>query len=277
MAESVRAEIPEAFRELFQPAPFKAFYSGRGCAKTESFAAALIIEASRQPLSVLCCREIQRSIKDSVKLTLDNKIRALKLHDRYESKATEITNDIGSRFIFAGLRDNAASIRSMAGVQVAWVEEASTVSQSSLDILLPTIRTNWPDGRSPEIWFSWNPRNPKDPVDKMFRGEGKELPAGAVVKPVRIDDNPFFPASLREQMEWDKRRDPERYAHIWLGEYAAMSEARVFRNWRVGTMEIPARARPYYGADWGFAVDPTVAVRCWKIGRASCRERVYGR
>ncbi len=256
-------ELPEAFRDLFKPAPFKGYYGGRGGAKTESFAAACLIEAARQPLNILCCREIQRSIKDSVKRTLDLKIAEVGLGSRYNSSATDITNDIGSRFLFSGLRDSATAIRSMARINLVWVEEANTVSQSSLDTLLPTIRTPWPDGRDPEFWFSWNPRHANDPVDAMLRG--KVPPPGAVVKRVDYRDNKFFPESLDKMMRWDMARDPDRYAHIWLGEYASMSEARVFRNWTVGTMDVPASARPYYGADWGFSVDPTVLVRCYVL------------
>lgn len=254
-------EIPKAFKELFDPAPFKGWFGGRGGAKTESFAAAAVIQSCQQTLNILCCREIQRSIKDSVKRTLDLKIAELGLSSRFNSAATELTNDIGSRFIFSGLRDSATAIRSMARINLVWVEEANTVSQSSLDTLLPTLRTPWPDGRDPEFWFSWNPRHANDPVDAMLRGPVP--PPASIIKHVNYTENPFFPESLKRMMEWDMARDKERYAHIWLGEYARMSEARVFRNWEIGTMEVPDNARPYYGADWGFSVDPTVLVRCY--------------
>jgi phage terminase large subunit len=110
------------------------------------------------------------------------------------------------------------------------------------------------------------------PVDRLFRtpvgGYDKlDVPEGydawMISQKVTQADNPFFPSVLAAEMERDKRRDPDRYKHIWLGEYQAMSEARVFRNWSIGTMEVPDEARPYFGADWGFSVDPTVLVRCY--------------
>lgn len=210
---------------------------------------------------MLCAREIQKSIKDSVKRLLDDKIREMGFGAYFRSTDTEIKGTNGSHFVFAGLRSNVESIKSLEGIDIAWVEEATTVSQSSLTNLGPTIRK---DGS--EIWFTWNPRHESDPVDSMFR-----LPSGApprsIVRRVNWDLNPFFPDVLREDMEWDASRDPDKYRHIWLGEYLRNSEARVFHNWKVEQFETPSDARFYLGADWGFSIDPTVLVRCFIIGR----------
>lgn len=212
----------------------------------------------QRPLRVLCCREIQNSIKDSVKRLLDDKIRAYGLDSVYRSTREGIVAANGTEFLFAGLRSNSDSVRSTEGIDIAWVEEAATVSRSSLDLLVPTIRKP-----NSEIWFTWNPRFETDPVDSMFRAG--EPPPRSIVKRVNWDSNPWFPDVLREELEWDRRRDPDKYAFVWLGEYQRNSESRVFKNWRIDELEVPYNAIPYYGADWGFSVDPSVLVRCYLL------------
>lgn len=149
----------------------------------------------------------------------------------------------------------AESIKSLEGFDIAWVEEAQSLSQRSLDLLRPTIRKP-----ASELWFSWNPREASDPVDALLRGD--EPPPGAHVIEVNFTDNPWFPDELRAEMEYDRRRDPDKYAHIWLGSYQQNSEARVFKNWRVEEFERPDGTIFRLGADWGFASDPSVLIRC---------------
>jgi phage terminase large subunit len=211
-------------------------------------------------MRILCAREVQKSIADSVKRLLDDDIERMGMGYFFDSTLTEIRGANGSLFIFAGLKTNVDTVKSTEGIDIAWVEEANTVSQASLSTLIPTVRKE-----GSELWFSWNPKDAKDPVDSMFRGQ--HPPPDAIVRKVTFEDNPWFPDVLRKDMEWDRKRDPEKYAHIWLGEYQRNSEARVFRNWRIDSFDVPADARPYYGADWGFAIDPTVLVRSWIIGR----------
>lgn len=249
--------IPEVFGFLYEGrARYRAAFGGRGSGKSHAFATASLIRAYQRPTRVLCCREVQNSIKDSVKRLLDDKLRDLGLQDFFESTEKEIRGTNGSLFIFAGLRTNPDTVKSTEGLDLAWVEEANTVSNRSLELLLPTVRKP-----NSEVWFSWNPRYPTDPVDAMFRGETP--PPRSLMVQVNWKDNPWFPEVLLPDLEWDRSRDPEKYAHVWMGAYLRNSEARVFRNWRVGTLEIPEDARPYFGADWGFAIDPTVLVRCW--------------
>ncbi len=252
--------LPKAFRDLRTPARYKAYWGGRGGAKSRSFGRALLLESLDRPLRILCAREVQKSIADSVKRLLDDDIARMELGSFFESTLTEIRSAIGGLFIFGGLKSNIDAIKSTEGLDIVWVEEANRVSQSSLNILVPTVRK---DGS--ELWFSWNPENEDDPVDKMFRGGSP--PPDSIVRKVTFEDNPWFPSVLQKEMEWDRRRDPDKYAHIWLGEYTRHSEARVFKNWKIDTFDVPKGARPYYGADWGFAIDPTVLVRCWIIGR----------
>jgi phage terminase large subunit len=146
-------------------------------------------------------------------------------------------------------------------------------------MLTPTIRVP-----GSEIWFSWNPRFPTDPVDDMFRGNAprkagqlpwEPLPDSIVVNP-SYKDNPWFSDELRREMEYDKRTDPDKYLHIWLGGYERHSESRVFKNWRIEEFDTPSDATFYYGGDWGFSVDPTVLVRCFeREPLVGVRKRLY--
>jgi hypothetical protein len=148
----------------------------------------------------------------------------------------------------------ASSIKSLEGFDVAWIEEAQSLSQRSLDLLRPTIREE-----GSEIWASWNPDKDTDPIDVLLR---KDNPPDAIVIESSYLDNPFFPDVLRREMEWDKRRDYEKYEHVWLGGYQQHSEARVFKNWTIEEFERPAGTIHRLGADWGFSIDPSVLVRC---------------
>jgi phage terminase large subunit len=192
---------------------------------------------------------------------IEDKISQLGVGSAFRVLNSHIETKSGGLIIFQGMQNHTAeSIKSLEGYDIAWCEEAQSISQRSLDLLRPTIRK--PES---ELWFSWNPVEADDPVDALLRGEDK--PPSAVVIEVNYRENPWFPQVLRDEMEWAQKRDPEKYAHIWLGQYQSKSEARVFRNWTVADFVSSPDARFYYGADWGFAVDPTVLVRCYVDGR----------
>lgn len=254
--------IPEAFGFLFD-APLGDYahrfaFGGRGSAKSHSFALALVLIGRAQSLRIFCLREIQESIEDSVKTLLEDKIAELGLAWFYKSSKTHIIGLNGTRFSFKGMWSRPDSLKGIEGADIVWVEEASSVSKVSIEKLIPTIRKP-----GSEIWWTWNPDKQTDPVDVMFRGP-QGAPPRAVGRKVNWHDNPFFPAKLREEMEDARRRDPDLYAHVWLGEYVRKSEARVFRNWREEEFETPADVeRFYFGADFGFATDPAALVRCW--------------
>lgn len=205
-------------------------------------------------------REIQRSIRDSAKRLLDDKINECGLDKFYDSTDTEIRGVNGTLFLFGGLRTNPDAIKSTEGLDLAIVMEANKVARRSWDLLIPTVRK-----AGSEIWAEWNPEEPTDPVDQMFRGEHGP-PPGSIVRAVNWDLNPFFPNVLRQELEYDRRRDLERYTHVWMGGYRRNSETRVFRNWREADFETPADALFRFGADWGFAIDPSVLIRAF-IGR----------
>lgn len=255
-----KVELPDWAECLFdESARYICARGGRGSGKSRSVASALILRAAAKPLRILCGREVQKSIRDSVKRLLDDEIKRCGQSQFFTSTDTEIRGANGSLFIFAGLRGNPDSIKSMEGVDIAWIEEAATVSQNSLNILVPTIRKP-----GSQLIFTWNPADADDPVDAMFCGE--TTPPRTILKLVNHKDNPWFPDELRQEMEYDKKRDYDKYLHVWEGQYRKNSEARVFKNWQVFDFETPANPVFRFGADWGYSIDPTTLVRCW-IGR----------
>lgn len=222
----------------------------------------MVEEAIGRPgLRAVCIREVQKSLEQSVKRLVEDKIEALGVGRLFEVQDKVIKTPGRGLIIFQGMQNHTAeSIKSLEGYHIAWAEEAQSLSQRSLDLLRPTIREP-----GSELWFSWNPSRSTDPVDALLRS--KDRPPGAVVVQANWRDNPWFPEVLRLDKDWDQRRDPDKYAHIWLGEYQRNSEARVFHNWTTDEFETPADARFYHGADWGFSVDPTVLTRCYIVDR----------
>lgn len=253
---------PRKFVPLLGPARYKGAHGGRGSGKSHFFAELLVEKAILQPgLRAACVREVQKSLKNSVKLLVEDKIRKLGVQDQFEILEAEIRTPGGGLIMFQGMQNHTAdSIKSLEGFDVAWVEEAQSLSQRSLDLLRPTIRKP-----GSELWFSWNPAKPTDPVDVLLRGPNP--PQDSVVVQVNWNDNPFLPAELKADLEDDRRRDPDKFLHVWEGHYSLNSEARVFRNWRIEEFTAPTDAVHRFGADWGFAVDPTVLIRCHIEGR----------
>ncbi len=261
--------IPEVFEPLFSPARYKVFYGGRGSGKSWSFAKILLAQATARRLRILCGREIQLSIQDSVKRLLDDQIAKMGLEKFYRSTNTEIVGRNGSMFRFSGLRHNATKIKSFEGVDIVWLEEANRVSRESLDLLIPTIRKP-----GSEIWISFNPDEATDPVYADFVATEEQRP-DSVVRHVNWDDNPFFPDVLQQEMEWDRAHDMAKYRHVWQGELRQRPESLVFRNWKVEEFETPPGTFFLMGADWGFSNDPTCLVRLWvdQENRRICIDR----
>ncbi len=272
MGRTLDIPLSAVFEPLLAPARYKAAYGGRGGTKSHFFGDQLIDDSLVHPgLRAVCVREYQVSLEQSVKRLLSDKIDAYDLGREFRVMDNRIETPGDGLIIFQGMQShNAESIKSLEGFDRAWVEEAQNLSQRSLDLLRPTLF------RKPgsEIWCSWNPRVPTDPVDEFFRGNAsKEAgktwapPLDSIVVRSSYRDNPWILPELLKEIEWDKARDPEKYAHVWLGEYERKSEARVFKNWRVEEFETPSDATFLYGADWGFSVDPSVLVRCYAVGR----------
>lgn len=256
-------QIPTArvFVPLLKPARYKGAHGGRGSGKSHFFAELLVEDCVANPgLRAACVREVQKSLKNSVKLLVEDKIKALGLSG-FEPLEAEIKTPGGGVIIFQGMQNHTAdSIKSLEGFDRCWVEEAQSLSQRSLDLLRPTFRKP-----GSELWFSWNPNKPTDPVDAFLRGE--HPPADSVVVEANWSDNPWLPPELRADLEDDRVRDPDKFAHVWGGAYALNAQARVFRNWKVESFDTPSDAVHRFGADWGFAIDPSVLIRCHVEGR----------
>jgi phage terminase large subunit len=211
-------------------------------------------------LQSVCIREIQKSLKFSAKKLIESKIEALGVSHLFECTLTEIRRR-GAKgiIIFQGMQDHTAdSIKSLEGFDRAWCEEAQSLSHRSVELLIPTIRK---DGS--ELWFSWNPDQPTDAVEKLFQNN-----PDAICVHVNYADNPWCPDEMYKLAERQQRLDRERYEHIWLGGYNTKSDAQVFAGrWRVDEFDPqPNWQGPYCGLDFGFATDPTAAVRCWVHG-----------
>ncbi len=254
-------ELPQFAADLWKPFRHLAWHGGRGPGKTRTVATGLILQSTERHERVLCGRETQRSIKDSSKRVLDDEIDRLGLRSVFTSTETEIRGPNEGLFLFSGVRGNASGLKSIEGVTTFWGDEAQAFSQGSIDTVVPTIRT--PGSRL--IW-TWNPDLPTDPIDVMFRGE-KGPPPESIVREVNYEDNPWFPDVLRVAMEYDRERDIDKFNHIWRGQYRRNSEARVFKNWRVEAFESPTSVDYKLGADFGFSIDPSCALRCWIEGR----------
>jgi len=256
----LEVQLPEWGGLLWDDFRHLGLHGGRAAAKSRSIATALVIQAAERHERVLCGREIQKSIKDSVKRLLDDEIRRLGLSSVFDSVETEIRGPNDSLFLFSGIKGNATGIKSIEGITTFWGEEAQTFSQASIETVIPTIRA--PNSRL--IW-SWNPDLETDPIDVLFRGPNG-APPRSIVREVNYDENPWFPEELRAEMEYDRSRDYDKYEHVWLGKYRRNSEARVFKNWRVEAFDSPANVEYRMGADFGFSVDPSCALRCWIDG-----------
>lgn len=251
--------IPDKLIGLMLPGyRYKVFHGGRGSGKSWAAARALLLMADMACLRVLCAREVQNSLADSVHKLLKDQIDALGLTHRYDVTVNVIRNiATGSEFIFKGLRHNVQDIKSTEGIDICWVEEAQTVSSTSWDVLIPTVRKP-----GSEIWITFNPDQATDPTFSRFV---TAPPSNALVREVNYYDNPHLPDVLRAEAEHCQKVDPDAYAHVWLGKCRTNSEAQILRGkYVIESFEPePGWDGPYYGADWGFSSDPSAVVKLW--------------
>ncbi len=211
-ALKIRAELPDKIAGcIFQPSRYKVFYGGRGSAKSWSVARALIALAATRNVRVLCAREFQNSIEESVHKLLSVQIELLGLDSIFDIKQRSIVCiATGAEFIFEGIRLNVAKIKSMEGIDIAWVEEAQTTTEDSWSVLVPTIRK-----AGSEIWVTFNPDIQEDATYQRFVVHPQP---GSIVVKINWHDNPWFPDELRAEMEALKARDYEAYLNVWEGE-----------------------------------------------------------
>jgi phage terminase large subunit len=203
------AEFPEKLACLFEKHRYKILYGGRGGAKSWGIARALLIQGAQRPLRILCARELQKSIRDSVHKLLSDQVKFLGLEAHYHVQQNTIRGINGTEFFFEGLCHNSGQIKSYEGIDIVWVEEAAFTSKSSWDFLIPTIRKS-----GSEIWISFNPELEEDETYQRFV---LTPPTNSVVVKLSFRDNPWFTAELRQEMEDLKARNYEDYKVVWEG------------------------------------------------------------
>jgi phage terminase large subunit len=254
-AESVDFQLPAKFAGLFSKHRYICYWGGRGSGKSVSIARALIARAHTEKLLILCTRQYQNSILDSVHRVLVSEIHSLGLQKWFEiQKATIYCPSSGSQFIFKGLQNNISEIKSLHGVNLVWVEEAQSVTEESYLILDPTLRNN------SQMFISFNPDQEDDATYKRFV---LNPPPNCITEKVNWRDNPWFPPELETLRQYMLNDDD--YEWVWEGECRANAEAQVYRNKiEVCTFdEPPEKTRFYHGLDFGYSIDPTCLIRAW--------------
>lgn len=214
---TLRIKTPRVYAPLLKPARYKGAWGGRGSGKSHFFAEMLVEQCLLEPgTRAVCIREVQKTLKDSSKRLIEDKIQQLGLGSEFEVLHDSIKTPGDGVITFIGMQDsNAESIKSLEGFRIAWCEEAQTMSSRSLMLLRPTIRTP-----GSELWFSWNARRKSDPVDVLLRGP--EIPTDAVVVRANWRDNPYFPQVLEQERQDCMRLQPDQYDHVWEGGYATL-------------------------------------------------------
>jgi phage terminase large subunit len=219
---TLNLEVPAVLERLFEPKRYKVMYGGRGGAKSWSIARALLILGAQTKLRILCAREFQSSIADSVHKLLSDQIAEMGMSAFYTIEKATIYGVNGTEFRFAGIRTNIGAIKSFEGIDIAWVEEAANVSRNSWMTLIPTIRK---DGS--EIWVSFNPELESDETYQRFV---VTPPEESIVIRINYTDNPWFPDTLRAEAEELQRRSPDDFLHVYGGHCKAALEGAVFAN-----------------------------------------------
>ena len=259
-------QIPPKLIDVFTgDARYRGAYGGRGSGKTVTFALMTAIRGymfARAGISggILCAREYMNSLEDSSLEEIKQAIRSqpflaayYEVGDKYVRSKNRLIE-----YKFAGLRNNLDSIKSKARILIAWVDEAESVSELAWQKLLPTVRSD-----NSEVWITWNPEREGSPTDDRFR---RHPPDGARIVPLNYSDNPWFPKVLDDERLNDRARlDDATYAWIWEGAYRQNSAAQIFAD-KYSIRDFEAGADwdgPYQGIDFGFAQDPTAAIRCW--------------
>jgi phage terminase large subunit len=257
-------KIPTAkiFEPLLAPHRYKGIFGGRGSGKSHFFGELLIELCEAEPgTSVVCIRESQKTLAQSSKRLIESKIEKLRLSHRFRLYSDGIATPGDGLIIFRGMQDHTAdSIKSLEGFRIAWIDEAQSLSARSLAMLRPTIRA-----ADSELWASWNPRRKSDAIDDFFR---TRKPEGAILVQANWRDNPWFPAVLDDERKTDLALYPDRYAHIWEGDYVKAFEGAYF-----ATMLSEARAQGRIGK---VAADPLLPLRAFHdIGGAGAQADAY--
>ncbi len=258
------AEFPDCLQCLFEPARYKVLYGGRGAGRSWGVARALLILGTQRPIRVLCAREFQNSMSDSVHKLLSDQIEALGLSWFYSVLQKQISGKNGTTFSFEGIKNNTTRIKSYEGIDYCWVEEAVKVSRTSWGILLPTIRKP-----GSEIWMTFNPELRTDYTYQRFVLEAESDPSVTRVVKMTWRDNPFFPQVLRDEMERDRKRDYDYYLNVWEGHPLEQLDGAVYaKQLRKATEEQRITQVPW---------EPEIPVDVfWDLGRADRTAMWFG-
>lgn len=258
--DTLSIRVPRKLAPLVQSHRYKGAFGGRGGGKSHFFAELLLARCYGAPTRAACIREVQNSLKDSVRQLLIDKIQRMGIGWFFDVLGTEIRGRNGSIIIFKGMQSyNAENIKSLEGFDIAWVEEAQTLSSHSLKLLRPTLREE-----GSELWFSWNPRHDTDAVDRFFRG-GRPMSDGVALE-INWDDNPWFPEVLRQEKDDDYAADPEVAEHVWGGGYEVVTEGAYYakllhaaeQQGRIGAYRHNAGLR--VNTAWDLGIDDYTAI-----------------
>ena len=256
---NINLKVANIYKPLWKNAKRRNYiYGGRGSGKSHDVAEYCLFRAYQSKIKVLCTRELQNSIADSVYSLLKNKITDMKLDFFFTVYKDRIVGNNGSEFIFKGIHNNVSEIKSMENISIAWLEESQSLSRESIDVIVPTIRAP-----GSILIFTFNPYKDNDPIYMEMKNATED---DLVIK-ANYSDNPWFPEELRLEMERDKKNDYQKYLWVWEGECLGLSDAQIFRGkYIVENFETPKNADFHFGADWGFANDPTTLVRSFIVG-----------
>ena len=256
---NINLKVANVYKPLWKNAKRRNYiYGGRGSGKSHDVAEYCLFRAYQSKIKVLCTRELQNSIADSVYSLLKNKITDMKLDFFFTVYKDRIVGNNGSEFIFKGIHNNVSEIKSMENISIAWLEESQSLSRESIDVIVPTIRAP-----GSILIFTFNPYKDNDPIYVEMKNATED---DLVIK-ANYSDNPWFPEELRLEMERDKKNDYQKYLWVWEGECLGLSDAQIFRGkYVIENFETPKNADFHFGADWGFANDPTTIVRSFIVG-----------
>ena len=256
---NINLKVANVYKPLWKNAKRRNYiYGGRGSGKSHAVAEYCLFRAYQSKIKVLCTRELQNSIADSVYSLLKNKITDMHLDFFFTVYKDRIVGNNGSEFIFKGIHNNVSEIKSMENISIAWLEESQSLSRESIDVIVPTIRAP-----GSILIFTFNPYKDNDPIYIEMKNATED---DLVIK-ANYSDNPWFPEELRLEMERDKKNDYQKYLWVWEGECLGLSDAQIFRGkYVVENFETPKNADFHFGADWGFANDPTTLVRSFIVG-----------
>ena len=259
-------KLTKEFTPFLEPNRYKVVFGGRGSGKSFSIAQLLVLRAFKEPTRILCAREIQRSISDSVLQLLNDTILRLGLTDFFDVQKSQIIGKNGSRFLFLGLSNNITKVKSYEGLDICWVEEAESVSYTSWETLIPTVRK-----KGSEIWVSFNPN---DEMDDTYQRFVVNPPPQAYVKKVNYNQNPWFPEELEKERLYLKGKNEDLYNHVWEGEVLSNRDGAYYAKFIPNDQIIDFKVEPNIPVDtyWDLGVSDSTCI--WLVQQIGMEIRV---